>query len=112
MQAEESRTLETKGVGCAEEAFSRCPPPPTPSASKATIAEERSAYTMPGGPSLGRAGITSPDKWTEMTGKVKEHSSPPRAEAPANDAPNFPPIKEEAFDEEGRIKLEFMSRFM
>ena len=39
-------------------------------------------------------------------------SSPPRAEAPANDAPNFPPIKAEAFDEEGRIKPEFMSRFM
>ena len=34
------------------------------------------------------------------------------AEAPANDAPSFPPIKAEAFDEEGYIKLEFMSRFM
>ena len=37
-------------------------------------------------------------------------SSPPRAEAPANDAPTFPPIKAEAFDEEGHIKPEFMSR--
>ena len=59
-----------------------------------------------------RAGITPPTKWTGMTGKVIEPSSPPRAEAPANDAPNFPPIKAEAFDEEGRIKPEFMSRFM
>ena len=38
-------------------------------------------------------------------------SSPPRAEAPANDAPTFPPIKVEAFDKEGRIKPEFMSQF-
>ena len=67
---------------------------------------------MPGDPSLGRAGITSPDKWTEMTGKVTELSPPPRVEASANDAPTFPPIKAEAFDEEGRIKPEFMSRFM
>ena len=87
-------------------------PPPTPSATKPMPAEERSAYTMPGGPSLCRAGITSHDKWTEMIGKVTEPSSPPRAEASANDAPNFPPIKAEAFDEEGRIKPEFMSRFM
>ena len=46
-----------------------------------------------------------------MTEKVPMPSSPPRAEAPANDAPTFPPIKAEAFDEEGRIKSEFMSRF-
>ena len=39
-------------------------------------------------------------------------SSPTRAEATANDAPAFPPIKEEAFDEEGRIKPDFQSRFM
>ena len=47
-----------------------------------------------------------------MTGKVTEPSSPPRAEASANDAPNFRPIKAEAFDEEGRIKPEFVSQFM
>ena len=47
-----------------------------------------------------------------MTGKTAETSSPPRAEAPANDAPTFPLIKVEAFDDEGRIKPEFMSRFM
>ena len=46
-----------------------------------------------------------------MTEKVPMPSSPPRAEAPANDAPTFPPIKAEAFDEEGHIKPEFMSRF-
>ena len=34
------------------------------------------------------------------------------AKALANDAPSFPPIKAEAFDEEGHIKPEFMSRFM
>ena len=67
---------------------------------------------MAAGLTLGRAGITPPTKWTEMTGKVTEPSSPPRAEAPANDALTFPPIKAEAFDEEGRIKLEFMSHFM
>ena len=33
-----------------------------------------------------------------MTEKVPMPSSPPRAEAPANDAPTFPPIKVEAFD--------------
>ena len=60
---------------------------------------------------VGRAGVVPPTQWTEMTGKVTETSSP-RAEAPANDAPIFPPIKAEAFDEEGRIKPEFMSRFM
>ena len=87
-------------------------PPPTPSATKPTPAEERSSYAISGGPSLGRAGITFPDKWTEMMGMVTEPSSPPRAEAPANDAPTFPPIKAEAFDEEGRIKPKFMSRFM
>ena len=47
-----------------------------------------------------------------MTGKVAAPPSPPMAEAPANDAPSFPPIKAEAFDEEGHIKPEFMSRFM
>ena len=39
-------------------------------------------------------------------------SCPPRAEAPPNDAPTFSPIKAEAFDEEGRIKPDFQSRFM
>ena len=43
---------------------------------------------------------------------MKEPSPPPRAEASANDAPTFPSIKAESFDEEGCIKPEFMSRFM
>ena len=84
-------------------------PPPTPPVTKPVIAEGPSAYAMPEGPTLGRAGITSPDKWTEMTGKVTQPSSSPRAEAMANDAPTFPLIKEEAFDEEGRIKPDFMN---
>ena len=46
-----------------------------------------------------------------MTGKVTAPPSPPMAKAPANDAPSFPPIKAEAFDETGYIKPEFMSRF-
>ena len=67
---------------------------------------------MVAGPALGRAGIIPPPQWKEMTGKVTTPPSPPKAEAPANDAPSFPPIKAEAFDEEGYIKPEFMSRFM
>ena len=48
-----------------------------------------------------------------MTGKVTQPSSPSRAEATANDdAPVLPPIKEEAFDEDGRIKPDFQSRFI
>ena len=47
-----------------------------------------------------------------MTGKEKAPPSPLRAEAPADDAPAFPPIKAEAFDAEGYIKPEFMSRFL
>ena len=38
-----------------------------------------------------------------MMEKMPIPSSPPRAEAPANDAPTFPLIKAEAFDEEGHI---------
>ena len=64
------------------------------------------------GPVLGRAGVIPPMQWKEMTGKVRAPPSPPRAEAPADDAPIFPPIKAEAFDAEGFIKTEFMSRFM
>ena len=45
-------------------------------------------------------------------GKVTTPSSPPRAEAPANDALSFPLIKADAFNDEGRIKPEFMSSFM
>ena len=47
-----------------------------------------------------------------MTGKVDLPPSPPRAETTANDAPTFPPIKEEAFDEDGRVKPDFLNRFM
>ena len=39
-------------------------------------------------------------------------SPPDRAEATANDAPPFPPIKKEAFDEDNRIKQDFQNRFM
>ena len=45
-------------------------------------------------------------------GKVIMPFQPTRAEATANDAPALPPIKEEAFDEDGRIKPDFQSRFM
>ena len=67
---------------------------------------------MTAGPSLGRAGITPSPQWTEMTGKVTAPLSPPRAKAPANDAMSFPPIKAEAFDDEGYIQSEFLSRFI
>ena len=87
-------------------------PPNTPSASEPTPVEENSTRAMAAGPALGRAGITPPTKWTEMTGKVTEPSSPQRAEDLANDAPTFPPIKADAFDEVGCIKPEFMIRFM
>ena len=84
--------------------------PATP-ASKATHVEE-GARTYAAGPVLGRAGVIPPPQWTEMTGKVRATPSPPRAEAPADDASAFPPIKAEAFDAEGYIKPEFMSRFL
>ena len=84
---------------------------PATQAPKPTPVEE-GTRTMAAGPILGRAGTTPPSQWTEMTGKVAAPPSPPRAEAPANDALTFPPIKAEAFDAEGYIKPEFMSRFM
>ena len=67
---------------------------------------EEGTRTITAGPALGRARITPPSQWTEMTGKVTAPPSPPKAEAPANDAPTFPPIKAEAFDTEGYIKPE------
>ena len=85
-------------------------PPPTPVASGPNQTEENIRTIVPA-PPVGRASVIPPTQWTEMTGKVTETSSS-RAEAPANDAPTFPPIKAKAFDEEGRIKPEFMSRFM
>ena len=84
--------------------------PATPSVPKPNPVEE-STRSMAAGPTLGRAGIIPPPQWTEMTGKVIGSSSL-RAEAPANDAPTFPPIKAEALDDKGYIKPEFMSRFM
>ena len=70
--------------------------PPTPPVTKPVTAEGPSASAMSGGPNLGRAGTTSPNEWTEMTGNATLPSSAPRAEATANDAPTFPSIKEEA----------------
>ena len=88
----------------------------SPAATPATPAPknpaDRGARTSAAGPILGRASIIPPTQWTEMAGKEKAPPSPLRAEAPADDAPAFPPIKAEAFDAEGYIKSEFMSRFL
>ena len=82
-------------------------PPPTPSMTKPVSAEGPTASSMSAEPILGRAGVTPAGEWTQLTRKVSMPSPPDRAEAIANDAPPFPPIKEEAFDEDGRIKPDF-----
>ena len=63
-------------------------------------------------PILGRAGVTPAGEWTQLTRKVSLPSPPDRAEATVNDAPAFPTIKEEDFDEDDRIKPDFQSRLM
>ena len=75
-------------------------------------AEGPTASSMSAEPILGRPGVTPAGEWTQLTGKDSMPSPPGRAEATADDARAFPTIKEEAFDEDGRIKPDFQSRFM
>ena len=87
-------------------------PPLTPSMSKPVAAECPAAPSMSAGPVLGRAGSTPVGEWMQLIGKVTMPSFQMRVEATTNDAPVFPPSKEEAFDEDGRIKPDFQSQFM
>ena len=82
--------------------------PPTPPASTPMSSEQGLSDTSkPAEPSRSRAQVTPADEWTTLTGKVSMPPLADRAEATANDAPILPPVKEEAFDEEGPIKPDF-----
>ena len=87
-------------------------PPPTPPVTKPASAEGPSALSKLVEPSRPRAMVTPASEWMSLTGKVNMPPPQDRAEAMAHDAPVLHPIKEEAFDEDGRIKLDFQDRFI
>ena len=88
-------------------------PPPPPASKPDSIEEGASAASsdLTSGTQT-RASTASASEWAVAMGKTSLTPKQDLAEPTTNDAPAFCPVKEESFDDEGRMKKAFKSQFV